>query len=406
MTAPRLAYVANPYGMMPIHTVGSSPFYTRTVPTSQYPQLETKPVYSQDWANPYAEETSPVEAYNLDQPTAYMPSTNNLINVYGSNDRWNETNRKALHRGQNTYLEQETQISSSYSTHNHPYIQTNLRAASGSGTQSPLRITSLQSTIPISLPQRPHPRQTQVPEAGVPLRQLPIPQPSPAQSSRNVVDQLQDQRLRSAQIMSGSSLSNTGSYSKTALTWNTEPNMSEIQDNTTLDASSAEPLAQAAATAQVSGVSDGVMGYTPVINPVNEAGTASSPPPSQQQQQKIKFNASTLLETMPAPTATPTYSNFRNYTLPTSSSSEQLSILARQSSLNNLYNFTSDSASKRHSLGDLSNEAALVSGQQYTPLSQPQTQQAAGIEGLRRDGFDTTHAPLHRASTSNLNRSY
>jgi hypothetical protein len=40
--------------------------------------------------------------------------------------------------------------------------------------------------------------------------QLPLPQPSPAQTSRNVVDQLQDQRLRSGQAIGGSSLSNGG----------------------------------------------------------------------------------------------------------------------------------------------------------------------------------------------------
>jgi hypothetical protein len=398
--------MANPNGTMPIYNTGSSPFYARSVPTSQYPQLDTKTSYPHSWTIPYSEETSPVEAYSLDQPATYLPSQNNLTNVYGDNYRWVQANRKPLHHGHDTYLEQETSMPSSYPTPGLPYIQTNLRAT-GSDAQSPLNMASLHSTLPISLPQRPHPRQMQVPEAGLPQRQLPMPQPGLAQSSRNVVDQLQDQRLRSAQIKGGVSLKTTGTYSKPAMAWNAEPNVAEIQENITTDVSSAELMTQATSSASVSGVDDGMMGYIPVTTPVNEVVTASSSPPSQQQQQQqVNFNTSALLETMPGPTTTSTYSNFRNYALPTCSSSEQLSILARQTSHNNLYNFSSDNASKRHSLEDHSNEAALVSGQRYTPLSQHKTQHAAGLEGLRRDGFDTRHASLHRASMSNLNRSY
>jgi hypothetical protein len=397
--------MANPNGMMPIYNTGPSPFYARSVPTSQYPQLETKNAYPHSWTIPYSEETSPVEAFNLDQSAAYTPNQNNLTNPYGDNYRWSQSNRKPLHHGHNAYLEQETSMPNSYSAHGLPYIQTNLQVT-GSEAQSPLNMASLHSTLPISLPKRPQPRQMQVPEASVSQRQLPMPQPSPAQSSRNVVDQLQDQRLRSVQVKDGSSLNNTNTYSKPAMTWNTEPNVSEIQENITTDASSAELMTQSTSSASVSGIDDGLMGYIPVTTSDNEAITASSSPPSQQQQHQINFNTSTLLETMPTSVTTSTYSNFRNYTLPTCSSSEQLSILARQNSHNNLYNFSSDNASKRYSFGDHTNEAALVSGQRYTPLSQHHTQHAPGLEGLRRDGFETRHAPLHRASMSNLNRSY
>jgi hypothetical protein len=215
--------------------------------------------------------------------------------------------------------------------------------------------------------------------------------------------------------MDGTSLKALRSYSKPAMTWDPDPNVSEIQGNINTDASSVDLIAQTTSSTSVPGVSDGVMGYVPVRNAVNEAVTESSSPPSQpqpqpqsqqQQQQQIDFNSSTLLETMPAPAVTSTYSNFRNYTLPSSSSPEQLSVLARQNSHNNLYSFNSDSASKRRSICDQSNEAVLVSGLRYTPLSQPEMQHAASFEGLRRDEFETRHAPLQRASISNLNRSY
>jgi hypothetical protein len=410
MTATSLACMVNPNEMMPIYNAGSSPFYTRSVPTNHYHQLDTKTVYPNTWTVPYSEDTSPTEAYSLDHSTTYMQNPNNLTNVYGDNYKWNQTNRKHLLHGHDTYLEQETSIPNTYLTHSLPYIQTNLRAAGGSEVQSPLNMASLQATLPVPLPQRPRSQHMQVPEAGVPQRQLPIPHPSSAQSSRNVVDQLQDQRLRSSQSMGGSSLKAPGSYSKAAMTWNPEPSVSENQGNITTDTSSADLMAQATSSTSVSGVSEGVMGYVPVTNSVSEAVTESSSPPSQsqpqQQQQQINFNASTLLESMPAPAITSTYSNFRNYTLPSSSSSEQPSVLVHQNSHNSLYSFNSDSASKRHSTCDQSNEALLVSGQRYTPLSQPEMQHAAGFEDLRRDEFGTRHAPLQRASMSNLNHSY
>ncbi|KAF2713614.1 hypothetical protein K504DRAFT_424390 [Pleomassaria siparia CBS 279.74] len=395
--ASNMAFMTNPNEMMPIYNAVSSPFYNRSVSANQYPQLDTKAVFPQAWTTiSYSEDTSPVEAYTLDPPTTYMSSQNTMVNAYGDNYRWNQPVRKSSQAGPHAYMDQDSPLASSYSTHGLPYIQTNYRGAVGTEAQSPLNMASLHS----ALPQRPQPRQMQIPEmAAPPQRHLPVPLPSPAQTSRNVVDQLQDQRLRSAQIMGGSSLNATGSYARLPMAWGThEPSLPDIQGNTSTDATSAELVSSTASSVPTSGTTDGVMGYMPAASAVDETVAESSPTSSQQQ--PLNFSNSTLLDTMPAPaTATP-YSNFREYSRATSSSTEQMSLLARQTSNSDIYSY-----SKQQSTGDPSNEASLVSGHQYTPLSQPQTQHVASLEGPRRETFGTRDV-LHRASMTNLGRTY
>ncbi|KAF1955400.1 hypothetical protein CC80DRAFT_94326 [Byssothecium circinans] len=311
--------IANQHAMMPVYNNGV-PLYSRT----SYPQLDTK------WTVPYqtGEETSPVETYNLDQPNAYLPNPNTMLaSVYGSY-RWTQSTHEP---------------GSVYSSQSVPYIQTNVRDTTTSEALSPLNMTSLQS----SLPSGAHSRLMDP----LPQRQLPIPQPSPAQTTRNIVDQIQDQRLRSTH----------------------------------------------AATSVSAGES--TVGYLPTI--VNDPGTSSAGPP-------LNFGTTSLLTAVPAAIPT-TYSNFRNYNLPTSSSTEALSTMARQNSQANLYSFSPDNSSKRHSAGDASsNDNALVSGHRYMPLSQTESQphHQDSLESLRRDSYNNRTVPVHRASTSNLNRSY
>ncbi|KAF2798979.1 hypothetical protein K505DRAFT_232118 [Melanomma pulvis-pyrius CBS 109.77] len=325
--ATNMSYMANQNAMVPFYNVAH-----------QYPQT---------WTIPYSEESSPVDTYSLDPPSTCLPNPlPTYTNMYG------------------------VSIPSSYPSSDLPYVQTNLRATVGTEEHSPLNMASLHTTLPNCLSQRPRLRQLELPETSVPQRQLPIPQPSPAQSSRNIVDQLQDRRLRSAQVMG----------------------------------ESGELIAQTTSSAPVPGVTEGVMGYMPATSSVNEPVTTDTRPSSQQQQ--LNFTTSTLLETMPVSAPPSNYSNFRNYNLPISASTEKLPVLARQNSHTSLYSFAPDSSSKRRSLGDQSNEAALVSGQRYTPLSQTQTRHAAGLGGLRRDSFETGNDPLHRASASDLNRGY
>lgn len=383
-----------------MYNAGTSSVYQRPLSATPYHQIDAKAgVYPQTWTVPCPEETSPVETYPLGQSTTYVSNPNTLGNVYNQSYRWNQSNqRSALQSGATEYLEQDA--STPYATHGMPFIQTsNIRTTTGAEALSPLNMTSIQSALPISLPAEAHPRQLQTIDGTVPQRHLPMPQPSPAQSTRNTVDLLQDQRLRSTQAVNL-----TGAYSqKPALTWSGEAIGSDTQSTTSSEASSADVITPTSTSGPVTGkVADSILDYTSTTSSIiSKDLTASTSTPSQ-----LNFSTSTLLESMPAPTTSVTYSNFRNYALPTSTSSDSLSILARQPSQSSLYSFSPDSAAKRNSLGP-SNEAALVSGQRYTPLGQPAApQQSARMDTLRRESFESRNVPIQPTSMGHLNRSF
>ncbi|KAF2471059.1 uncharacterized protein BDR25DRAFT_286461 [Lindgomyces ingoldianus] len=401
-----LASMANSNNMIPIYNAVSSAIYPRALPAGHYPHINTKSVFPQAWTIPYPEETSPVEAYGLDSSNAYLPNQNTVPNLYGDSYRWNHANQKVLYSGSNPYLEQEASVHSSYTPACLPYPSaSNIRATVKTESLSPLSMTSLQSTLPITLPERPHPRQVQISESAAPQRQLPMPQPNPASTSRNAVDQLQDQRLRPAPVVNGSSHSATGAYTpKASMVWNVDGARSDVQGAASGETTStelSEQLSPPKDYTSSASAAEGAMGYVPVTTSVhNETSSATSTP-----QQQISFSAAPLFESMVAPTPSATYSNFRNYTLPTSSSTDALAMLARQPSQTSFYSFSTDNDAKRNSLSDASSEATLVSGQRYAPLGLPQPQNAGNMNGLRRNSFET-RVPIHHVSMSNLNRSY
>jgi len=80
--------------------------------------------------------------------------------------------------------------------------------------------------------------------------------------------------------------------------------------------------------------------------------------------------------------------------------------LPRQDSSSNLCSFGADSTnnSKRTSFSDvpISEGSTLVSGQRYTPLSQPQPQHPASVEALGRMTFDGRLPSTHRNSAASL----
>ncbi|KAF2177678.1 hypothetical protein K469DRAFT_602568 [Zopfia rhizophila CBS 207.26] len=399
-----LATVSNPNAMMPIYDATASSLYSRTFPSSHYPQANTKSLFPQTWTVPYSEEASPVENYGPDQSAPYLSTQNDVANAYGQSYRWNQTDQKTLHNGHNAYLEHEAAITSSYTPSRLPYISTsNVRPTVTTEGLSPLNMTALQSTLPIALPERPLQRQIQIPENTVPPRHLPILPPPPSQPIRNPVDEFQDRALRSSQVASGSSMNTNGAYAKAAMAWNVETAGSDAHGHTSVESASAEIATLPISSkdyASATNVTEGVLGYIPATASVTEEPAPSTVTPL------LNFSTSTLLETIPAPATSANYSNFRNYALPTSSSAETLSLLTRQSSSTNLYSFSTDSTSKRSSLGDASSKTTLVSGQQYTPLCQPETQHTASLEALRPQPFESQRVPTHHASMSNLNRSF
>ena len=87
--------------------------------------------------------------------------------------------------------------------------------------------------------------------------------------------------------------------------------------------------------------------------------------------------------------------------LPRTSSKD--SLLHSHGSSSNLYSYSADTPSKRGSLGDsATSDGTLVSGQQYTRLRQPQSQNTVSADALRRDSFESRSQVLPRTSISSL----
>ncbi|KAF2820654.1 hypothetical protein CC86DRAFT_449281 [Ophiobolus disseminans] len=384
--AQSLTGMANSNALMPIYpATTSNQMYARAMTTQAYPQLDTKTMYSSGWAVPYSEETSPVETYGLEHPAAYLPTPTPIANhnMYGASYRWTQSALKPVHHGSAAYYDQD----SSYVAHGLPYIQPNtLRAPATSEALSPLNMSSLSLT----LPERPHPRQYNMTEGAAPRRQLPMPQPSPAQTSRNIVDQLQDQRLRCGQAVSIQSTSGGGArFVKPLLPWST--------DNETQVNASAAAATSSGASSQMPTATNNPMNFlaaaTTMTGETSAAGTAS--------QLQLNFSSSSLLGGLIAPAPVTTYSTFRE-NRPQGTTSVRL---PRHSSQTNLYSFNTDSASKRNSLGNEGN-CTLVSGQHYTPLPQQQQHTSLEAQSVQREAFENRNVPPHRSSMGNLNSSF
>jgi hypothetical protein len=374
-----LTGMANANGMMPIYPAAAhNPMYSRpmTAQPHQFPQLETKPMCHSAWTLPYSEDTSPVDSYTLEQPGAYLPNPA----MYGSSNRWTHPTTKSLHHGhgQGAYYDPD----SSYSAHSLPYLHSNnIRSTTASEALSPLNMSSLQLT----LPERPHPRQYH--DSAAPQRQLPIPQPSPAQTSRNVVDQMQDQRLRSGQAMGPSSVNSGATFAKPLLPWSLDSdNAMNMSQGTSAEGSTLLPT-----------TTDGNMNYLAATSSTDDTNVTSTAAI------QLNFSTSSLLDAMNPSAPASTYSNFRESRRTDSSSA----LMARQSSQSNLYSFNPDNTGKRHSLGgEGSSEGTLVSGHRYTPLAHSQSQASPHLESLQRESFENRNNPLHRVSMSNLNSSF
>lgn len=355
--------------VMQIYNSPSSPIRSRPL---TYPSgLDTKSIMPQTWySSPFnSEEASPVENYGLDHSAVYLPTQGSV--AYNGGYSWSTDGKHAM----NNYLGHDSTM---YRTHGLPYGQHNIRNVASSDALSH-SMTSLQLT----LPERPHTR------SGLPVSQrpqLPIPQPSPAQTTRNVVDQLQDRRLRSVQAMGGSSLGN-GCFVKPPLPFSSD---TDVQVTTTTDALSAQ------ITSSTPAPTTDTVSCFPNTTTSTEVLPGTPAP-------HFDFSNSPLFDNMPAP-AQPAYSNFRDsqdYNKPMASSpTKNTSPMARQMSHNNLYSVGSSSGSKSASGAS---DSILVSGHRYTPLSQNQNHPH---QTLSKPVSTSTTFPMHRSLTATLNRSY
>jgi hypothetical protein len=386
-----LSGMASSHNMMSVYPAGgNNALYPRTMSAQQYPQLDTKSVYPSGWTVPFAEDTSPVDTYSLDQPSAYLPSPAPMTtnHMYGHSCRWTHSNAKQLQPAA-AFFDSD----SSYTTHGLPYTHANGRLNTASDAISPLN-TGI-SSLNLSLPERPHPRQHHPLESGVPQRQLPMPQPSPAQNSRNIVDQLQHDRLRSTQAIGASTLDSRGSFAKPLLPWNAD---ADHQINVT-ETTSGDNVAQVMAPTHLSNDSEGVMGYLPTTTPMTDDASATSTA----SQLQLNFSTAGLLDPINVSAPANTYSYLRESRSTGSPSSQ----MTRQSSQTNLYSYNTDNNSKRNSFGgESSNESTLVSGHRYTPLSHSQSQTSPSSHNMHRESCQSRNAQLHRASMSNLNGTY
>lgn len=359
-----LTQIANTHQtMMQIYDPASSPVRSRHL---TYPSgLDTKSIMPQTWySSPFnSEETSPVENYSLDHPAGYLPTQNPMAynGVYG----WTTDSKPAT----NNYLGPDSTM---YRTDDLPYGQHSIRNVASSDALSH-SMTSLQ----LALPERPHTR------SGLPVPQrpqLPIPLPSPAQTTRNVVDQLQDRRLRSVQAMGMSSLSNRGFVKP-------PPPFSSGTDATTT--TTAEVLSTQISSSAPESTTDRVSCFTSTTTSTEALPITPAP--------HFDFSTSPLFDAMPAP-AHPVYSNFRDSQdyKPKPSSPTKSAPMTRQMSQNNHYSVGSSISNGASGNGD----SILVSGHRYSPLSQTRNQ------SHHQASSNNASFPTHRSVTATLNRSF
>lgn len=377
--------MANANGMIPVYASNSS-VYSRPMPTQQCIPFDTKSIYHSAWTVPYSADTSPVDTYALDQSETYRSSPQSITdtNACESSYRWTRQAAKPLHHGTNALFDQE----SSYPTHNLRYIQSNHSTA----INEPLSSLSA-SSLQLTLPERPRLLESHAPETIAPLRQLPIPQPNPAQNSRNTVDRLHDQRLRPKRAAGPITTSTVGSFVKEPFSWDTD---GDNQTNMP-DVSKAESQFNVASRRH--STTEDAMDYLPITTSLADDVKTASPT----EQSQLDFSTLTLLKKATAPTLASPYSNFRECRDPASSSTQ----MARQGSLTDSYGFNSNYPSKRQSLSrESSNDCTLMNNHLYTPLTYLQPETPSNIDNLHHDLLDNRHISFHRSPISSLSNKF
>ncbi|KAH8728433.1 hypothetical protein GQ44DRAFT_47266 [Phaeosphaeriaceae sp. PMI808] len=372
-------------GSIPISpAMTNNAIHSRSLTSQTYPHNDNRSMYPTAWSVPYAEDTSPVETFGLDQ--AYLPNPNLTANtstlattsMYSPHDRWNTHNSKLFNRGTNTCYDQ----SASYSANCPPYMQnSSVRATATNEVASPLSLVSLR----MALPERQCPRQYPLTDSLAPQRQLPMPQSSQTQTSRNAVDQLQDERLRSRPSINTSHGVASTAVMKKRLSWST-------------DGDEAMPTPKSVGiTTQLLATTDASLPYAGPVMSIGDVMETTG-----NEEHPLSFSSSSLVDSMTASVPASTYSNFRETRIQGSPSTQ----MARHDSQTNLYSFNPDSVSKRKSYNsESSNDCKLVGGHQYQPLIQTQPQCLSSVEILQRESFENRNVPL-RVSMRPLNSSF
>ncbi|KAF1914299.1 hypothetical protein BDU57DRAFT_588657 [Ampelomyces quisqualis] len=374
-----LTNMASSGGMTPIYSGAViDPSYNRPIANQAFTQLDTKPTFPSTWNVPYSEETSPVETYGLEQSSNYLSSAMPMMssNVYGSTCRWTNPPSRASHQATNIFYDH----ANPYMTNGIPYTAT----TTATEPVSPLNMSSLRMT----LPERPHPRLYRVKEGISPRRRLPMPQPNPAQTSRNALDNLQDQRLRSVKAGSTSSSGADTSFIKPPPSWN---GIDTSQSNGSNTAPSNIPTQTPVST----GSALQFLATAAVDNSSNESGNQS--------QLELNFSNPTLLDAMTVSAPHSQYSNFRE----TRNQFKSTPPSARHDSQTGSYSFSSDATSKRSSeSGQSTDGCSIVNGRRYIPLSHLQTQASPTLANRQKESFMNRNMTPQRASMSDVSTSF
>lgn len=364
------ANMASGHNTMPMYSTGGDGPYRRSSlnePFLQsegrfgYPPLDSKPLYEPAWTAPYGDDTSPINDYSFDQSQLYLQTTAASL---GSSS----CDISCRCMPQSARLSQPT--TSYYSDYGHtyisdslPHLKTDIPTVTANEPMSPLNMSSLQLT----LPERPRQRQTQPTEVPLaPRRRLPAPTPRSGHGLYHALDHQQDQRLRSSQTFGTPSFSETtpsnaytGSLAKPLLPWTTA---NENLVNAVNEAASANMPSPATTSQLPATIANNTSDPFSAGTSTNKGSTITRTP-----SQDLRFDTFPLLDPSLTATTSIAYSNFRG--------SRDLSVsptvtqVSRNNSSPSLY--THSGGSKRPSFLETGSSNTLVSGRQYTPLSQP-----------------------------------
>lgn len=398
---------SNNNNMMPLYSVrGNGPYhrnvhshpYGRLDAKPTYTHLDAKPVYGTDWLAPCEDDTSPTENYSFDQSASYMPAPPQPTgsNTYSLPYRCTQPIVRT-HTAEANYYSDYGQP---YTANGLPYLQTDVQPDAHNEPISPLNMSSLQSALPAG------PRQRQVQPTEVPLtprRQLPTPQRKPGYGLHHALDQQQDQRLRSSQTIATPSFSNAtpaytnaGSYTKPPQSWSaTDGDLATTMNKASASAMPPPTAPHKPANATESTLTCFSSGRT----------TDGAPNATEDVVSSNTFNFSTvpLLDPFTTAPTPPAYSNFRESR--DFSASTPTAQITRSDSSSSLYtSYAFDDASRRQSFSGNGSSSNLVSGRQYTPLSQSAS--TSKMENLARESFASQAGPMRRASASDFNTSF
>jgi len=364
------ANVASGHNTVPMYSTGYNGPYRRSSLNGpfpqpegrfEYPSLDSKPLYESAWTSPYGDDTSPINDYSFDQSQLFLP---NSAASTGSNP----CGISCRCTPQSARLSQPT--TSYYSDYGHayisdglPHLKTEIPPVAANEPMSPLNMSSLQLT----LPERPRQRQMQPTEVPLaPRRRLPAPTPRSGHGLYHALDHQQDQRLRSSQTFGTPSFSDTtpsnaytGSLAKPLLPWAAA---NENLVNAVNEAAFANMPPPATTSRMPATIVNNTSDPFAAGTSTNKDSTNTRTP-----SQDLQFDTFPLLDpSLTAPTSS-AYSNFRESR--DLSVSPTIAQLSRNNSSPSLY--THNGGSKRPSFLETGSSNTLVSGRQYTPLSQP-----------------------------------